>query len=88
LDLIQLLVALLDGRRLFGHKRLQESQEASWLEGLKEVIRLGTLMGSRRTDHDNRQLGVNFLDLCDEVTAGHIAYAGVQNYAADVRERG
>ena len=59
----QILVALFDSRRILRHQALEQSEQLHRIKVLKHVIGPGAVITIRRTNRDQRQLAVAFLDL-------------------------
>jgi hypothetical protein len=86
LGLGELLVALLDRGGFFWDEALKEGEEFGRLEAFKEVVGLWTLVGSRGADDNDGEFGVELFELGDEVAAGHVADASVEDDAVEARE--
>ena len=82
----ELLVALFDGRGLRGDEALEQREEFAGLEAFELVVGLRTLVGSRGADDDDGEFRINLLELGDEIAAGHVADAGVEDDAVQAGE--
>jgi len=82
----KLLVALLDCSRLGWDEGLQKGEELGGFEAFEQVVSLRTFVRAWGTDNDDGKRGVEFFHSGDEIAAGHVADAGVEDDAVQAGE--
>jgi len=81
-------VALFDLRRSLRLYAAEGLKQFGWIEGLNQVVGVGTTIEARRCDHDDGDLWLKLFDFSGDFVARYVVEAAVEHDATDGRKSG